>query len=61
MQDFKQLLNFLTIYHATMAIPMFKRDKIREYMKLMSNFCVKEISNSHQIATLYHTLLEEDK
>ena len=58
MQEFKKLINWLTIYHGREAIPKFKKDKGKLYLKLMSNFTVKEISNSHLTATLFHDLLD---
>jgi len=56
--DFKKLVTFLTIYHGQVAIPKFKVAKHKLYLKALNNFCVKEISNAHLIATLYHSLLE---
>lgn len=56
--DFKKLINFLTIYHGDMAIPKFKKAKSRMYLKALNSFCVKEISNAHLCATLYHSLLD---
>lgn len=61
MQEFKKLINWLTIYHGRDAIPKFKKDKGKQYLKLMSNFTVKEISNSHLTATLFHDLLDLEK
>ena len=56
--DFKKLINFLTIYHGLTAIPKFKVAKSKMYLKMLNNFCVKEISNAHLTATLFHSLLE---
>jgi len=28
------------------------------YLKSLNNFCVKEISNAHLAATLYHSMLD---
>ena len=56
--DFKKLTHFLTIYHGEMAIPKFKKAKSKMYMRSLNNFCVKEISNAHLCATLYHSLLD---
>lgn len=58
--DFKKLINFLTIYHGQIAIPKFKKAKAKLYLKALNNFCVKEISNAHLSATLYHSLLEKE-
>jgi hypothetical protein len=56
--DFKLLIKFLTIYHGSHAIPKFKNSKKRVYLKALNKFCVKEISNAHLAATLYHSLLD---
>lgn len=56
--DFKQLIIFLTIYHGQIAIPKFKKAKAKMYLKALNNFCVKEISNAHLSATLYHSMLD---
>ncbi|CDW91301.1 px domain containing protein [Stylonychia lemnae] len=59
--DYKKLINWLTIYHGEICIQKFKREKSRGYLKTLNNFCIKEISNSHLSATLWHSLLEVDK
>lgn len=56
--DFKKLIQFLTIYHGQIAIPKFKVAKAKVYLKALNNFCVREISNAHLTATLYHSMLE---
>lgn len=56
--DYKQLIQFLTIYHGQIAIPKFKLAKAKMYLKALNNFCVKEISNAHLAATLYHSMLD---
>ena len=52
--DYKALANYLTTYHAQEVIAKFKEEKYREYVRMLNNFCVKEISNAHTNATLYH-------
>ena len=52
--DYKALANYLTTYHAQQVIAKFKEEKYREYLRMLNNFCVKEISNAHTNATLYH-------
>jgi DNA-directed RNA polymerase beta' subunit len=52
--DYKALGNYLTTYHAQEVIAKFKEEKYREYVRMLNNFCVKEISNAHTNATLYH-------
>ena len=58
-QDFKVLINWLTVYHGKEAVPTFKREKAALYLKMVSGVTVKEISNAHLTATLFHELLVE--
>jgi len=60
-EDFKKLIKFLTIYHGQIAIPKFKSSKAKLYLKALNHFCIKEISNSHILATMYHKQLELSK
>lgn len=57
-EDYRKLINFITIYHGHMAIDKFKQNKIGQYLRMLNNFAVREISNAHLAATLYHQLLE---
>ena len=41
--DYKALANYLTTYHAQEVIGKFKEEKYREYVRMLNNFCVKEI------------------
>ena len=56
--DFKKLITFLTIYHGQSSIPNFKEAKSGMYLKTLNSFCVKEISNAHASALLYHSMLD---
>lgn len=58
LEDYSKLINFLTIYHGQIAIPKFKSGKANQYYRMLNFFAVKEISNSHLSATLWHSLLE---
>lgn len=61
-EDYYKLINFITIYHGQMTIERFKANKTSQYMRMLNNFAVREISNAHLAATLYHQLLElQDK
>jgi hypothetical protein len=57
-EDYSKLINFLTVYHGQVAIEKFKREKAAHYFKTLNHFCMKEISNSHLSATLWHGVLE---
>lgn len=56
--EYKKLIVFLTIYHGQVSIPKFKAAKAKMYLKSLNNFCVKEISNAHAAAILYHSMLD---
>ena len=57
-EDLRKVNNFLTIYHGQISIPAFKNSKAKMYLKSLNRFCLKEISNAHTSALLYHSLLE---
>lgn len=57
-EDYKQLVSFLTFYMFDSSIPSFKKSKNLAYMQTVNSFCVKEISNSHATATFWHNILE---
>ena len=59
--EYKKLNNYLTIYHGQVAIPTFKQAKQSLYLKNLNSFCVKEISNAHISATLYHGMLKDNE
>ena len=56
--QYKKLLNFITIYHGQLAIDKFKKAKLLQYQKMLNFFAVREIGNAHTSATLYHSILE---
>lgn len=56
-EDYKKLINFLTVYHGEIAIEKFKREKSQQYLKVLNQMATKEISNSHLSATLWHEVL----
>lgn len=58
LEDYRKLVTFITIYHGHIAIDKFKSNKVAQYMRMLNNFAVREISNAHLAATLYHQLLE---
>lgn len=57
-EDYRKLINFITIYHGHLAIDKFKQNKVGQYLKMLNHFAIREISNAHLSATLYHSLLE---
>ena len=57
-EDYRKLINFITIYHGQLAIDKFKKAKLLQYQKMLNFFAVREIGNAHTSATLYHSILE---
>jgi len=45
--EYRKLINFVTIYQGQLAINKFKRIKVEQYMKVMNHLSVSEISNAH--------------
>ena len=56
--NYKQLVNFIVIYHGQQAIDKFKRLKATAYYKMLNSFSIKEVSNAHLCATLAHSILQ---
>lgn len=56
-EDYKKLVSFLTVYHGEVAIQKFKKEKGRNYMRVLLLMSSKEISNSHLAATIWHEVL----
>lgn len=57
-EDYKKLINFLTIYHGQVAIQKFKKEKGRQYLRNLYLMSAREISNQHINANLWHQLHE---
>jgi hypothetical protein len=45
--EYKVLINYLTIYIGQVAVPKFKKEKSVAYFKALNLFCIREIANSH--------------
>jgi hypothetical protein len=56
--QYKKLVNFITIFHGQISIDKFKRMKTQAYYKMLNAFSIKEVSNAHLHATLAHSILE---
>lgn len=57
-EDYKKLINFLTIYHGQVAIQKFKKEKASQYFKILSSVGVKEITSSHSLANLWYAIID---
>lgn len=56
----RSLLDVLRIYQGTKVLPVFKRDKMQLYCKILQQFHVVEINNSHQLASFWASVLKND-
>lgn len=52
------LLDLLTIYLGETELPKFKREKLALYDRVLQQFHVIEINNSHQLASFWSTVLQ---
>lgn len=57
-EDYRRLINFITIYHGQMAIDRFKRHKMMQYKKMLQNMATRSINNSYLAATLNSGILQ---
>lgn len=53
-EEYKKLVNFLTVYHGEVAVQKFKNEKTKGYLRVLLQMASKEITNSHLAATLWH-------
>lgn len=57
-EDYRRLINFITIYHGQLAIDKFKRQKSEQYKKMLQNMATRSINNSYLAATLNSGVLQ---
>ena len=50
----------MTVYLATKVLPEFKAEKHKLYCRILQQFHVVEISNSHQLASFWNQVLQND-
>lgn len=60
-QEYKHLINFLTIYHGQLCINKFKAEKARQYMRAVNVYAIREVQNSHKHAVFFHSFLDLTK
>jgi len=56
-EDYRKLVNFITIQHGHMTIDKFKSHKTEQYKRMLRQFSVREITNCHISANLCHSIL----
>lgn len=57
-EDYRRLINFVTIYHGQIAIDKFKTQKMEQYKKMLQNMSSRSINNSYLAATLNSGILQ---
>lgn len=57
----QMLADLLTIYIGDKVIPAFKKEKLNLYHRILKQFTVIEISNSHQLAGFWSNVLQNPK
>jgi len=57
-EDYRRLVNFITIYHGNLAINRFKTQKMQQYRKMLQNMATRSINNSYLAATLNSGILQ---
>ena len=55
------LANLLTIYIGDKVLPVFKKEKLGLYHRILKQFTVIEISNSHNLAGFWSNVLQNPK
>jgi hypothetical protein len=57
-EEYRKLINFITIYQGQFAVDRFKKDKIGQYAKMLYQMSIRSIQNAHMAAQLSHQILE---
>ena len=57
----EMLGTLLTIYLGDKVLPTFKREKLSLYHRILKQFTVIEINNSHQMAGFWSNVLQNPK
>lgn len=60
-EGLKQLLDVLTCYIGGKVLQVYKQEKLGLFTRIMQQFSVLEISNSHFLAGFWSKLLQHDK
>jgi hypothetical protein len=55
------LLDLVTVYLGRDVVPQIKKEKLALYERIMQQFHVIEISNSHQVASFWSKALQNEQ
>ena len=56
----KKLFDVISVYIGKKILPEFKEEKLRLYCRILQQFHVVEISNSHQLASFWNQVLQNE-
>ena len=56
----KVLFDLMSVYIGQKVVPEFKAEKLKLYCRILQQFHVVEISNSHQLASFWNQVLQND-
>ena len=56
----KALFDLMSCYIGQKIVPEFKQEKLKLYCRILQQFHVVEISNSHQLASFWNQVLQND-
>ena len=57
-EDYRKLINFITVYQAQFAIEKFKTDKVKQYSRMLYLMSVRSVANANMLAQLSNQILE---
>ena len=57
-EEYRKLINFITIFHGQMAIDKFKKQKMQQYRLMLQSMSTRSINNSYLTATLNSGILQ---
>ena len=57
----QSLLDLLTVYLGKDMLPELKKEKLKLYKRVQQQFHVIEISNSHQLASFWSNVLQQEQ
>jgi len=61
-EEYRKLMNFVTVYQGHFAIEKFKKDKIMQYSKMLYLMSIKSVYNANLLTQLSKQILElQDK
>lgn len=57
-EEYRKLLNFLTIFQGQTSVELFKKHKVAQYVKMIKMLSIKTVANAELAAQLNKTVLD---